>query len=40
MCLPISWYTIYQMYKDIQRKDEIIKLQDSIIKNSDKYAEV
>ena len=40
MCLPISWYTIYQMYKDIQKKDQIIRFQDSVIKNSKLYAEV
>lgn len=38
MCLPISWYIIYQMYKDIQKKDQIIKFQDSVIKNLKMYA--
>jgi hypothetical protein len=32
MSLPISWYLCYHMYKDIKKKNEIIKLQEGIIK--------
>jgi len=33
LSLPVSWYMCFQMYKDLKNKDEIIKLQDKIIKN-------
>lgn len=32
--LPLSWYMIYQMYKDCKKKDKIIELQNNIIKNN------
>jgi len=31
MSLPFSWYMMYQMYKDIKKKDSIIELQKRII---------
>lgn len=32
--LPFSWYMCYQMYKDIKKKDKIIKLQEEMLKKS------
>jgi len=30
--LPFSWYMCYQMYKDMKKKDKIIKLQEEMLK--------
>jgi len=32
--LPFSWYMCYQMYKDLKKKDEIIKLQEDMLKDA------
>ena len=32
--LPFSWYMCYQMYKDLKKKDKIIKLQEDMLKNA------
>lgn len=37
MSLPISWYLIWQMWKEIKKKDKLIEFQDSIIRNSKLY---
>lgn len=29
--LPFSWYMCFQMYKDLKKKDEIIKMQNKIL---------
>lgn len=34
MSLPFSWYMIWQMWKELQKKNKIIEFQDSLIKNS------
>lgn len=32
--LPFSWYMCYQMYKDLKKKDKIIKLQEKMLNTS------
>lgn len=32
--LPFGWYMCYQMYKDLKKKDKIIKLQEDMLKNA------
>lgn len=34
--IPLSLYMCYQLYKDLRKKDSIIKLQDKIIKDLQK----
>ena len=29
--LPFSWYMCYQMYKDLKKKDKIIKIQEKML---------
>lgn len=30
--LPFTWYTCYQMYKDLKKKDKVIALLEKILK--------
>lgn len=32
--LPFSWYMCFQMYKDLKKKDAIIKLQENMLKTN------
>ncbi len=32
--LPFSWYMIYQIYKDLKKKDKIIKIQEKMLRDN------
>jgi hypothetical protein len=32
--LPFSWYMLFQMYKDLKKKDKIIKLQEDMLRKN------
>jgi hypothetical protein len=38
--LSFSWYLCYQMYKDLKKKDKVIRLQERMLEKAEKDNQV